>query len=298
MGLLTKLKNSLRRNAVRKDTVDELAWHLERRIQEYVDEGMPLEEARAAARKRMGNFTLLEDETAESDLLVWLESVKRDIALALRMLRRAPTVTAIAVLSLAMGIGANTVVFTLMKQVVLDYLPVPAPDQLLILHSDEPEMGHVYSNGMRSSFSYPLYHDLNAATSKIFQGILALRSIDVSLTGRDATETIHGDLVSGNFFQVLEVTPWRGRLLTPADDQKIGGNPVAVLGYGLWRRSFGGDSDVVNRTILVNKHPYVVVGIAPPQFYGIDVSSRADLFVPMSMKEDLAADKRRLGGSA
>jgi predicted permease len=203
------------------------------------------------------------------------------------MLRRAPTVTAIAALSLALGIGANTVVFTLMKQVVLDYLPVPAPEQLVILHSQEPEEGHTYIDGMRSSSSYPLYRDLNAATSNIFQGILALRSIDVSLTGRNATETVRGDLVSGNFFQVLKVTPWRGRLFTPADDQNPGANSVAVLGYGLWRQSFGADPAVVNRTILLNKHPYVVIGITPPQFYGIDVSSRADLFVPMSMKADM-----------
>ncbi len=133
------------------------------------------------------------------------------------MLRRAPAVAAIAVLSLALGIGANTVVFTLMKQVVLDYLPVPAPERLLILHSQKPEEGHTYSNGMNSSFSYPLYRDLNAAASRIFEGILAFRSINVSLTGHDRTETVHGDLVSGNYFQVLQVRPWRGRLFTPAD---------------------------------------------------------------------------------
>jgi predicted permease len=294
MGLLTKLKNSFNKNVVDKDAADELAWHIEQRIQEYVDRGMPLEEARAAARKQLGNLTLLEEDTAESDLVVWLESVKRDIALALRMLGRARTVTAIAVLSLALGIGANTVVFTLMKQIVLDYLPVPAPERLVILHSHAPEAGHVHSDGMNSSFSYPLYRDLNAATSHIFESILAFRSTDVSLTGRDATETVRGDLISGNFFQVLQVTPWRGRLFTPADDQRQGANPVAVLGYGLWRRSFGGDPGIVNRTILLNTHPYVVVGIAPPQFYGIDVSSRADLFVPMSMKADVMPGQRVL----
>src|SRR5579875_219396 len=141
---------------------------------------------------------------------VSLESLAREVRLALRMLRRAPALAVIATASLALGIGANTVVFTLMKQVVLDYLPVPAPQQLVILHSHEPEEGHTSSNGMRSSFSYPLYRDLDAATHNIFQGILAFYSIRVSLTGRETTDTVHGELVSGNFFQVLKVAPWRG----------------------------------------------------------------------------------------
>ncbi len=294
MGLRSKFKNTFRQSAVKRDAADELAWHLDQRTQEYAQQGMSLDEARAAALRQMGNLTSLEEATVESDLLVWLDSVKRDIALALHTLRRAPTLAAIVVLSLALGIGANAVVFTLMKQIVLDYLPVPEPNRLVILHSHEPEAGHVYSNGMDSSFSYPLYRDLNAATSRIFEDTLAFRSINMSLRGQDATETIHGDLVSGNYFQVLKVAPWRGRLFTSADDQTPGANPIAVLGYGLWRRRFGGDPGIVNRTILLNKHPYVVVGITPPQFYGIDVSSRADLFVPISMKADVLPDQRRL----
>lgn len=224
----------------------------------------------------------------------WLESLTREVTVAFRMLRRAPTVTAIAVISLATGIGANTVVFTLMKQMVLDYLPVPAPEQLVILHSQAPEEGHTYSNGMKSSFSYPLYRDLNAATGRIFQGILAFRAIEVSVTGHDNTETAQGELVSGDFFNVLKVAPWRGRLMSASDDTKPGGNPVVVLSYGLWQRDFGGNAGIVNHTIELNRHPYVVIGIAPPQFYGIDVSQRADLFVPMCMKSDFVLDTHQL----
>jgi predicted permease len=294
MGFLAKLKNSFRGDAASRDARDELAWHLEQREQEYMKQGMSLDDARMAARKQMGNVTSLAEETAESDLMAGLEALKRDVILAVRMLRRAPTVTAVAVLSLALGIGANTMVFTLMKQVVLDYLPVPAPEQLVILHNQQPETGHTYGDGMDSSFSYPLYQDLNAATGRIFDGILARRPIQVSLSGHESTEMVAGELVSGNFFQVLRVNPWRGRMLNAQDDQKPGANPVVVLGYGLWRRSFGGDAAIVNRTVLLNKHPYVVVGIAPPQFYGINISLRSDLFVPMSMKADVVADTHPL----
>ena len=290
MGVLTRLRNSFRQKAVSQDAADELAWHFEQRVQEFVQQGLSLEDAREAARKRVGNLTAIEEDTVESDLIVWLEAMKRDVVLALRMLRRAPTVTAVIVLSLGLGIGANAVVFTLMKQVVLDYLPVPEPERLVILHNQQPEVGLGYSTGMRSSFSYPLYRDLNAGTSRIFDGILAFFPIKVSLSGNESTETVPGGMISGNFFQVLQVTPWRGRLFTMDDDQKPGANPVVVLGYGLWKRSFGGDPGIVDRTILLNKHPYVVVGVAPPRFYGIDLSARADLFVPLSMKADVVAD--------
>jgi len=277
-----------------KDASDEIAWHFEQRVQQYMREGMSEAEARTAARKQMGNLTALTEETAETSIFIWFETFKREILLALRMLRRAPTVAAVAILSLGLGIGANTVVFTLMKQVVLDYLPVPQPEQLVILHNQDPEFGHEWSNGMHSSFSYPMYRDLNAATPRIFDGILAFRAIDVTLSGRESTENLTGGMVSGNFFQVLRVAPWRGRLLTAADDQAPGANPVAVLGYGLWKRSFGGDPGLVGQTVVVNQHPFVVVGIAPPQFYGIDVSRRADLFVPLSMKADVVPDTRPL----
>jgi predicted permease len=295
MGFFKKLKNNLSGQAPGQDAADELAWHLEQRVQEYVDEGMTLEKAQRAARRQMGNVTALAEETAESDVLVRFDTLKREVMLALRMLRRAPTVAAVAVLSLGLGIGANTVVFTLMKQVVLDYLPVPEPERLVILHNPkEPEVGHTYRNDMNSSFSYPLYRDLDSATGKIFDGILAVRAINVSMSGREETESVHGDLVSGNFFQVLRVTPWRGRLFNASDDQNPGANPVVVLGFGLWKRSFGGDAKLVGQTISLNKHPYVVVGIAPPQFYGLNVSDRDDLYVPMSMKADVVADTHLL----
>jgi predicted permease len=294
MGFFKKLKNNLSGQAPGEDAADELAWHLEQRVQEYVDEGMTLEEAQRAARRQMGNVTALAEETAESDVLVWFDTLKREVMLALRMLRRAPTVAAVAVLSLGLGIGANTVVFTLMKQVVLDYLPVSEPERLVILHNQEPEFGHEWADGMRSSFSYPMYRDLNAGTSRIFDGILAFRAVDVSLSGRESAENITGGMVSGNFFQVLRVSPWRGRLFTAADDQAPGANPVTVLSYGLWKRTFGGDPGIVGQNVIVNQHPYVVVGIGPPQFYGIDVSRRADLFVPMSMKADVVPDTRLL----
>ncbi|HSU57982.1 MAG TPA: ABC transporter permease [Bryobacteraceae bacterium] len=230
---------------------------------------------------------LRNENITETGLFRCLDSIKRDARLALRMSRRAPVYASMAILSLALGIGATTMIFTLMKNVVLDSLPVPHAEQLVILHDIGRHNGHTYSDGMKSSFSYPMYRDLNAATAPIFSGILAEKSIVVTLAGRQTAERVTGELVSGNFFDVLQVKPWRGRLLTPADDQKPGGNPVVVLGYGLWKRAFGADPNVVNRVIHLNDHPYVVIGVAPPNFYGTDLGDTGEIFVPMMMKAQM-----------
>lgn len=217
----------------------------------------------------------------------WADALKRDLRLALRMSRSAPGYTMMSVLSLALGIGATTMIFTLMKNVVLDALPVPDAGQLVILHDIGRHNGHTYNDGMNSSFSYPLYRDLNAASGAVFKGILAEKSIVVTLSAKQTAARANGELVSGNFFDVLGVKPWRGRLLTPEDDRKPGGHAVVVLGYGLWQRAFAGDPNIVGRVIHLNGYPYVVIGVAPPTFYGTNLGNNAELFVPMMMKAQM-----------
>jgi|UPI00036A3E4E predicted permease len=285
MGIFKKIRNGFR--PLHADADDEITYHVEQRTADNLRAGMSPEEALRDARRRFGNRTLAGERTAEADVVLWLEALKRDIRLAARMLRRTPGVTTIAILSLALGIGANTVVFTLMKQVVLDSLPVPDAKRLVILHNTEPELGHESSNGMRSSFSYPLYRDLQSHTKNIFDDILARYPITVSLATAEQTQRIHGELVSGNYFQVLGVRPWRGRVFTSSDDGKPGAHPVVVLGYGFWKQQFGGNPAILNQKILLNRSPYLVIGIAAPAFYGIDISQRADVFVPMAMKAQM-----------
>jgi predicted permease len=285
MSIFKKIRNSFR--PLHADADDEIAYHVEQRTADNLRAGMTPEDALHDARRRFGNRTLARERTTEADVVLWLETLKRDVRLAARMLRRTPGVTAIAILSLALGIGANTVVFTLMKQVMLDSLPVPNAEHLVILHNTEPELGNERSNGMRSSFSYPLYQDLRSHTRNVFDDILARYPITVALATANQTQRIHGELVSGNYFQVLGVRPWRGRVFTPADDGNPGAHPVVVLGYGFWQQQFGGNPAILNQKILLNRSPYVVVGIAAPAFYGIDISQRADVFVPMAMKAQM-----------
>ncbi len=287
MGLLGKLKNSLVQKPIRQDAEEELAFHLEQRAQENIRRGMTPDQAKAAAQRQMGNATSLRERMAEADTLLSVDALRRDLRLTFRTLRNAPVFTAMAVLSLTLGIGANTVVFTVMKHVVLDLLPVPQPEQLAILHDKGPHNGWTFGGGIQSNFSYPQYQDLKTATSSIFDGLAGRFSEYVTLAGTANSEHVRCELVSGNYFDVLKIKPWRGRLLRSADDQKPGGHPLTVLSYGFWQRSFGGDPNIVGRTVRLNSHHYVVAGITPPGFYGIDIGKPADLYVPMMMKAQI-----------
>lgn len=294
MGLLRKMGNLFRGEELHRDAADELAFHIEARTKEYMRRGMTEDEARLAAQRQLGNITYTAEETASADVVAWLDACRRDVRLALRVLRKAPVFATMAVLSLALGIGANTMVFTVLKHVVLDSLPVPHPERLVILHNPGPSQGHVSDDGMRSSFSYPLYRDLDHATREIFDGIGARYDTTVTLVKTEVTTRAHCELVSGNYFNVLGITPWRGRLLATDDDRKPDGHPLVVLSYGFWQRNFGGDEHVLGQTVRINTFPYVVVGIAPPHFYGIRMLSSMDIFVPMMMKAQIMPTEDRL----
>ena len=220
-----------------------------------------------------------------------MNTFMQDVKYALRMLLKSPAFTAIAVLTLALGIGANTAIFSFTDQILLRDLPVPNPGQLVVLRSPGPHHGHTWAdidNGAQS-FSYPTYKDLRArATGIVFSGLLASRIGDVSVTAHGSTERAQGDLVSGNFFETLEAQPALGRLFTMQDETAPGANTVAVLSYGYWTRQFGGDSSILNKPLVVNGIPLTVVGVAPKGFYGVEFGTPPDVYVPVTMKEQMA----------
>lgn len=287
MGLWRKITNTFGRRRLQDDIEDELTFHIEQRERRNRERGMPVEEAAIAARRSFGNVVLATERTADSDVVHWVETMARDGRLALRLLRKSRAFTAAAVLTLAFGIGANTAVFTLMKLIVMDALPVRQPEQLVVLHDSGHQFGYGnrMGNSMSSAFSYPLYRDLSSATGQIFSGVLARASgpfTSVTLRTTSDTERSAAEFVSGNYFSLLGVRPWRGRLLTDGDNQP-NSSAVAVLSYGFWERQFGGDAGIVNQTIHLNNYPLVVVGIAPPSFYGISLGKTTDVYVPVAM---------------
>ncbi len=208
----------------------------------------------------------------------------QDVKYGLRMLLKNPGFTAIAVLTLALGIGANTAIFSLLNQVLLRRLPVRDPGQLVILKSPGPKHGHAWSDGDDSEiFSYPVYKGLAKNTS-VFDGVIARYQFEMSIATHGQTERGSGELITGNYFETLGVRPALGRLLTPADDDVQGAHPVLVLSHGYWAQHFAGDSGVLNQTILVNNTPMTIVGVAQAGFTGIQVGQTPDIFVPMTMK--------------
>ena len=223
-----------------------------------------------------------------------MRAIWQDIRFGARMLAKHPGFTAIAVLTLALGIGANTAIFSLVNQVLLRRLPVQNPDELVVLRSPGPMRGHVWSDGDEAqSFSYPMYKRLRDSNS-VFSGMLARFAIPASIASRGQTERGSCELVSGNYFDVLGLRPTLGRLFTLDDDRVPGAQPVAVLSHAYWTRRFGGDSGVLNQTLLVNNTPLTIIGVAPAGFTGIQVGQAADIFVPLMMKGQMTPERNGL----
>src|SRR5712691_6646907 len=213
-----------------------------------------------------------------------MQTVWQDVRYGLRMLGKNPSFTCIAILTLALGIGANTAIFSLLNQVLLRRLPVRNPEELVVLKSPGPKRGHVWSDGDDSEvFSYPLYKGL-AKNGTVFDGVIARYEFAAGIASRGQTDRGSGELVSGNYFDVLGVRPALGRVLSPADDDVQGAHPVLVLSHAYWTRHFGGDAGVLNQTILVNNTEMTIVGVAQASFSGIQVGQTPDIFVPITMK--------------
>src|SRR6266851_4790926 len=213
-----------------------------------------------------------------------MHTLLQDVRYGLRMLAKNPGFTFIAILTLALGIGENTAIFSLLNQVLLRRLPVRNPSELVVLKSPGPKRGHVWSDGDDSEiFSYPVYKGL-AKNTTVFDGVLARFQFAASIASHGETERGSGELVSGDYFEVLGVRPALGRVLSPADDDVQGAHPVLVLSHAYWTRHFGGDAGVLNQTILVNNTEMAIVGVAQAGFGGIQVGQTPDIFVPMTMK--------------
>jgi predicted permease len=200
---------------------------------------------------------------------------------ALRTLRRSPGLTAVAVVSLAFGIGANTAIFSVTNAVILRSLPVQKPGELVLLRYVSKK-GNIFD-----SFSYKDYLALRD-TSGVLTGLSAVAPIDMNLTSEEATERVPGQLVSGNYFSILGVQPRIGRLIQPDDDRDAGGHPVCVISNGIWQRRFGSAPDIIGRQLQINGRAYSILGVTPESFDGTDQGTRAQLYVPMMMAAQIS----------
>jgi putative ABC transport system permease protein len=216
-------------------------------------------------------------------------TIWQELRFSVRTLRNNPGFTAVAVFTLALGIGANAGIFSVMQQVLLQRLPVAHAEQLVLLYSPGPKQGHVESDEVdgSESFSYPMYKDLRDQLTRpggVLAGLAAKADFPVSLASRGQTERADADLVSGNYFDVLGVQPLLGRTLQPADSATDGGNPVVMLGYGYWQKRFGSDPRILNESVLINDRPMTVVGVVNAGFHGIQLGRIPDVYIPITMK--------------
>jgi predicted permease len=212
-----------------------------------------------------------------------MNAFAQDLRYAVRMLVKSPAFTLIVVLTLGLGIGANTAIFSLTDQVLLRLLPVRSPEQLVVLDGPGAFQGRTFNNG---TFSYPMYRDFRDQNT-VFDGVLARFPAPLTLITNGQAERVDGELVSGNYFDVLGVRAHIGRTFTQEDDRTPGGHPVVMLTYSYWARRFDRNAAVLNSSVTLNGQPMTVVGVTPPGFYGIVVGESPDVLVPVMMKAQM-----------
>ena len=280
-ALLARLRGTLRRGALDDQLAEEIRGHLEMQADELVRQGLTPEEARFAALRRFGGVDQMKETYRDGRGVPLLESMARDVRYSVRLLGRTPGFALIAVLTLAVGIGASTTIFTLLNRALLQPLPVSAPERLVSLNNTAP--GRTFP-----TFSYPAYRDLQAR-STAFSGLIGYRFAPVAVSHAGVNERLWSYLVTGNYFEVLGVPAALGRALAPADDRSRGGHPVAVVSDRFWRQRMGGDAGAIGREIRVNGRAYTVIGVAPAGFFGTEVVSAPDFWFPLAMQAQIEA---------
>jgi len=283
------LRSLFRKNQLDRELDEELGAYLEMAAAEKMREGMSRNEAVRAVRLERGSLEGTKEVVRSSGWEFFVETCWQDLHYSVRMLRKSPGFAAVAVLTLALGIGANTAIFSLTDQILLRELPVPHPEQLVVLRSPGPNHGHTWGDVDQGaqSFSYLMYKDLRERAT-VFSGLLACRRTTVNVSGHRETQAAHADLVSGNFFETLEVQPALGRLFMQGDETASGANTVAVLSYTYWSRKFGADPAILNKLLTVNGVPLTVVGVTRKGFFGVQIGLTPDLFIPVTMKAQMA----------
>lgn len=277
---MRQLLNWLRRGKLERGLDRELEYHIDRRISDLMRSGLPDREARRQATLELGGFAQVQEEVRDVWISRWLRDFAYDIRYSARSFLRSPSFTATAVLSLALGIGATTSIYSLVHQVVLQALPVRQPERLVII--DWKGDALCCGFGTWNLMSYPLCRDLQSQ-DRFFEGVLCRAATTVNLSTGKEPRPAAAEIVSGSYFPVLGVSAALGRVLANDDDGTPGANPVVVLSYDFWKTQFAGAPDVIGRKVLVNQNPMTIIGVAAPSFRGIDVGEVPSLWIPASM---------------
>ncbi len=289
--LIFRLRALFRRNAVERELNEELRLHVDQETEKYLNSGVPHQDAVRRARLALGGLDQVKEDCRDARGVSLVESAWQDLRYALRTIRKAPTFATMAVLCLALGIGANTAIFTLIDAVMLRRLPVRSPDELIAV-GDPARPTALWEGGpMLDVLSYPLYERLRDRT-QVVTGLLASgRTGRIELGDEDGGSEIQGRFVSTNYFEVLGISPAAGRGFAERDN-KVDADAVGVISHNLWERRFARDPRTVGRTVRLNGRSFTLVGIAPNSFTGEVVGSPTDIWLPLSTQPFLQGQSR------
>src|SRR5262245_3525416 len=270
-----RLRSLFRRAQVEQELDEELRYHLERQIEENIAKGMTPEDARYAALRAIGGVERRKEECRDMRRVRLLEDLIQDLRYGLRTLRKSPGFTAVAALSLALGIGANTAIFSLVDPILLKPLPVKDPEQLVVLNTIDDR------GDWRERFSYPMFEQFRART-QVFSGVFAKSYLGgVEMIGPEhgnRTEKVRLQLVTGEYLQVLGVNAVLGRTLTTADEQMPGAHRLAVLSYSFRQRRFAGAVTVTGKGMTLGDHPLTIIGVKAAEFFGDEMGGAPDIW--------------------
>jgi predicted permease len=279
----------LNRRRAERELQGEINAHLEMETQEKIADGLSREEARCAARRAFGSVAL-----ATEDSRAWwgfrrLEELWQDLRYGARVLRKKPGFTFVAVLTLGLGIGANTAIFSLVNTVLLRPLPIARPEQVVTLNFGVP------GRGVFPLIGYPEYTDYRDR-NQVLADLAAMGGAAVGLSNNGINERIMGSYVTGNYFSMLGVGAALGRVITPEDDRTPGAHPVMMLSYQCWQQRFGADPQIIGRNLLISGRKYTVIGVARKGFRGTELASTSELWFPMMMKPGLEVGRGPVKG--
>ncbi len=306
MEIFRKLGWLLRRRDKEEELREELQFHLEEEAE--LHPGVSADEALFAARRELGNVTLLQEDTRSAWGWMFLEQLGQDLRYAFRTMVGNRSFTGLAVLSLALGIGANTAIYSFMDAILLRALPVAEPESLVVMNWHAKQQAK-WGSFVMHSIDGSTYDDFTGTTAgifpyrafelfrkndSVFSSVFAYHTArDLNVIFKGNADISNGEYVSGDYFRGLAVAPAAGRLIVP-DDDRVGAPPVAVISFGLSQRRFGGPANAAGQSILINDSPFVVVGVTPPGFFGVDPGAAPDVFLPihvMSTGEGLYHDQ-------
>uniref|UniRef100_Q01XG8 Permease n=1 Tax=Solibacter usitatus (strain Ellin6076) TaxID=234267 RepID=Q01XG8_SOLUE len=276
---MIRLFNWFRRASLERGLDRELQYHLDRRVADLTAAGIPEPEARRRVAVELG-ISQVREEVRDVWLTRWLRDFLYDLRFSARSFLRSPGFTAATLLSLALGIGPTTAIYSLVDQVILHALPIHDPARLVLVDwkGDQAVGGF----GSYNLMSHPICRDLQQQT-RFFDGVLCRAEIQVNLSAGGDPRPVAAEIVSGSYFPVLGVGPALGRVIEEPDDAAPGAGPVVVLSHDFWQSEFGGASDIVGRKVFVNQHPMTIVGVAAAAFHGVDVGAVPAFWIPASM---------------